>query len=293
MYFLYKLHYKNHYIKKLLVLYLLHKINCRNFVLVFYKNNAIKFKHLFQNREIALSYLQQDQFSTLLSRLLPSQYLRGTEAANVLYHFSGGHPALAKELCSLLEGILHRPELWHDWLQKMDWTSQIPASCEEIWSYLNAQQRQAVEDYANGKLSFHQMPSLYKMSAIFPKGKFFSPIFRTCVLHWGKKIKVPGLRIDPQKERVFVHGQDITEKIRNRKEFCLLFCMYEHRGKLCTYEELLRHCWPNDKHFAFDIDQDRPRIQRAVNRLCQHVDPDRKNPKYIISRPGKGYMLEI
>lgn len=293
LYTLYQLHHEIHELKGKISFVLITRDSFAQLRSDLSENEVRRFNSLFQKTEMALSYLQEDQFSTLLSRLVPGQHLAGTQAANVLYQFSGGHPALTEELCKMLsvEGILNRPHLWHDRLQKMDWATHIPASCEEVWLYLNAQQRQAVADYANGKLSFHQMPSRYKMNMIFPKGRFFSPIFKTCVLHWGQKIEVPGLRIDPQEKRVFVHGKDITEEIHNRKEYCLLFCMYEHRGKLCTYEQLWRHCWPQGG--KFDLTLEHQRIGKAVNRLCGIVDPDRKNPKYIISQPGEGYRLEI
>lgn len=293
LYKLYQLHHEQHDLRGKISFVLITRDSFAQLREDTQEREVRKFNSLFQGTAIELSYLQPDEFNTLLIRLVPGQNLAGTKASHLLYDLSGGHPALTKELCKWLsvEGILNDPHLWHDRLQKMDWTTQIPAICEEIWLYLNPQQRKALADYAKGKLDFHKIPNMHKMNAIFPQGQFFSPIFKTSVLHWGQEIQVPGLRIDPVAERIFVHGKDITDKIRNRKEFGLLFYMYQRRGELCTYKDLWRHSWPKDKNFSHS--GDRPRIQRAVNRLCGFVDPDRNSPKYIFSKPGQGYILEI
>ncbi|WP_420631252.1 winged helix-turn-helix domain-containing protein [Candidatus Leptofilum sp.] len=103
------------------------------------------------------------------------------------------------------------------------------------------------------------------------------------------------LWIDEQKQEVWVEGQ--TKDDLTAQEYEFLHFLYKHAGKTCSRDAILKEVY--DLEYAPDmLPQQRksfsdPRINSAISRLREKIEPDRANPKYILSVWGSGYKLKL
>jgi DNA-binding response OmpR family regulator len=73
------------------------------------------------------------------------------------------------------------------------------------------------------------------------------------------------------------------------REFDLLIYLVERRGILVTREELLEAVWGYSDGTALDTRT----VDNYVARLRRKMEPDVERPRYITTRRGAGYLLEI
>lgn len=100
--------------------------------------------------------------------------------------------------------------------------------------------------------------------------------------------------IDQINQEVWVEGRlaDLTPQ-----EFKILAYLYERPGQLCTREMILKEALdePNEldatvAHRLSVVDE-ASRLNTAMGRLRQKVEPDSERPQYIITMRGRGYKL--
>ena len=80
----------------------------------------------------------------------------------------------------------------------------------------------------------------------------------------------------------------------SRTEGALLRYLLEHQGEVQTAETLFGVVWPDDpvRDYGLRPDQ-RDRLRRLVYQLRQHVEPDPRNPRYVCTTHGVGYVLYL
>ncbi|MDP2950534.1 MAG: response regulator transcription factor [Chloroflexota bacterium] len=89
------------------------------------------------------------------------------------------------------------------------------------------------------------------------------------------------LTLDLARRSVWVGRQKV---MLTRTEYCLLTYLFQHAGYLLTTNEILRHVWG-------DGYEDNPTFVHVyVSKLRQKLGDDARDPKYILTRPGIGYM---
>jgi DNA-binding winged helix-turn-helix (wHTH) protein len=76
------------------------------------------------------------------------------------------------------------------------------------------------------------------------------------------------------------------------KEFALLSLLFQHQERACTRPEIRRYVWPerdgDDEQAVSDEE-----IDGLVRRLRQKIEPDRSNPRHIITvRQVRGYRFK-
>lgn len=71
------------------------------------------------------------------------------------------------------------------------------------------------------------------------------------------------------------------------KEFALLVYLYEHRGKVCSKDDIGRAVWPEYQEGIYDY-----QIENLVRRLRTKLEPDPGNAQLLITVRGLGYKLE-
>jgi hypothetical protein len=75
-------------------------------------------------------------------------------------------------------------------------------------------------------------------------------------------------------------------------EETLLRYLLEHQAEVQTSETLFRVVWPDDKVDRYGLRPDqRDRLRRLVCQLRRHVEPDLRNPRYVCTAHGVGYVL--
>jgi DNA-binding response OmpR family regulator len=73
------------------------------------------------------------------------------------------------------------------------------------------------------------------------------------------------------------------------KEFALLVYLYDHRGAICSKDEISQAVWPEvEPGMIFDY-----QIENLVRRLRTRVEPDPNNAQVLVTMRGQGYKLDL
>lgn len=64
--------------------------------------------------------------------------------------------------------------------------------------------------------------------------------------------------------------------------------LFSHRGETCSRETLIRTVWGDD-----ELKADSKALDTAVQRLREKIEPDRANPRWLLTVRGEGYMLSL
>jgi len=70
------------------------------------------------------------------------------------------------------------------------------------------------------------------------------------------------------------------------KEFALLGYLYEHRGQVCSKDDIGYAVWPEYRQGVYDY-----QIENLVRRLRSRIEPDPNNPQLLLTLRGLGYKL--
>ena len=100
----------------------------------------------------------------------------------------------------------------------------------------------------------------------------------------GTVLEVGGIRVDPDRHRVFVRGQEVHLR---RKEFELLVLLVENAGRVLTRDTLIDRVW------GADYVGDTKTLDVHIKRLRTHVEADPSSPTIITTVRGVGYRFEI
>ena len=93
---------------------------------------------------------------------------------------------------------------------------------------------------------------------------------------------VGDLRIDPQAKQVTVGGAEVR---LSPTEYRLLECLAANAGVVLSRDELLTQVWGDAYRGEDEI------LRVTLWRLRQKLADDPSAPRYIVTRPGLGYML--
>ena len=73
------------------------------------------------------------------------------------------------------------------------------------------------------------------------------------------------------------------------KEFLLLVYLYDHRGTICSKDDISQSVWPEfEIGTIFDY-----QIENLVRRLRTRLEPDPNNPQVLLTVRGQGYKLDL
>ena len=97
-------------------------------------------------------------------------------------------------------------------------------------------------------------------------------------------LEVGEVRVDPDRHRVFVRGQEVHLR---RKEFELLALLIENAGRVLTRDTLIDRVW------GTDYVGDTKTLDVHIKRLRTHIEADPSSPSIITTVRGVGYRFEI
>ncbi len=90
------------------------------------------------------------------------------------------------------------------------------------------------------------------------------------------------LTVDFARHQVSIRGRDVA---LSPTEYRLLFHLASNAGRVLVQEELLRLAWGAE--YA-----DEPEVLRVyIRRLRQKIEEDPSSPRYILTKPGIGYLM--
>ncbi|MCP4428449.1 MAG: winged helix-turn-helix domain-containing protein, partial [Chloroflexi bacterium] len=72
--------------------------------------------------------------------------------------------------------------------------------------------------------------------------------------------------------------------------FQILAYLYDHAGELCRRETIIKQGL-GDENQEYDRFQEESRLNSAMSRLRQKIEPNPQNPQYLITVRGRGYKL--
>ncbi|WP_421781197.1 response regulator [Kiloniella litopenaei] len=91
------------------------------------------------------------------------------------------------------------------------------------------------------------------------------------------------IKMDLVRHEVFVDGEST---FFTPKEYELLRYFMINRGKMITHKQLLKDVW-GPAH-----GEDMQYLRVYVSQLREKIEPDAKDPSYVITEPGIGYRME-
>ncbi|MDR0592987.1 MAG: response regulator transcription factor [Bifidobacteriaceae bacterium] len=99
----------------------------------------------------------------------------------------------------------------------------------------------------------------------------------------GAVIEVSGVRLDPERHRVWVDGAEVVMPLR---EFSLLEELMTHAGRVLTRSQLLERVW------GADFYGDAKTLDVHVRRVRSRIESDPANPSRLVTLRGLGYRFE-
>jgi len=91
------------------------------------------------------------------------------------------------------------------------------------------------------------------------------------------------LKIDVEKHRVLINGKQVK---LTPVEFKLLTYLVSNTGKVLSFGQILDNVWGSEYKGNDDY------VHVYISQLRRKIEPDTKNPRYIISIHGVGYLFE-
>lgn len=144
--------------------------------------------------------------------------------------------------------------------------------------------RDQVEDITNGLNNgaddylpkpFSDTELLARTKAVLRRTQFPEWMSQT-VLTWGK------LSINFAQRTVMVDEKEVKLPPTEYRILTLLTC---NAGRVLTHDQLLEKVWGWEYRGAKHL------LQVAISRLRQQIEDDARNPKYILTRVGIGYVF--
>lgn len=91
------------------------------------------------------------------------------------------------------------------------------------------------------------------------------------------------ITLDPSTRAVEIVDRD--PRRLTHLEFRLLYTLMMHEGQILSPEQLVERVW------GYSGDKDRELTRSLVRRLRSKLEPDPKNPQYLVTIPGSGYVF--
>lgn len=160
--------------------------------------------------------------------------------------------------------------------------------CRKIWDGLNPEEQRALEEIALGGVwverderatSSLELKQLVVRESGLPR--LFCELFANYVRDDQKASRI---RIDRQRQIIWRGRQQITGV--TAQDFRLLSYLYQNCNRVCSRDEIIDAVWENEAAGATY-----QALQAATGRLRRKIEPDFRNPVYLITHRDQGYQL--
>jgi hypothetical protein len=224
-------------------------------------------------------------------------YTFGDEDQAFLHHHADGHLGLILAVSRALGEVTGEPvrDAGQDWLihrqvrEQLDREVNVQAECRKLWDDLTEAQQDALMAIVGGEeeIDSRALESLRNKGVIFEEGLLFSPVFEGFVRRQRltRRRRHEGVRVDVESGSVWVDGRP-TPTLTDL-EYRLLLLLYGRLNKICDKYQIVEAVWGEEY-----IDQvDDARIDKLLSRLRSKIEPEPRNPRYILTVRGRGYKL--
>ena len=258
--------------------------------------DTYEFRELFHMHTLLLQPMIKADAQRFVIYLAQKQGLTiSEENISLLVKLSGGHPGILERIYLMLNK------------EKVDLTSPLNLTaselirkrpiykeCRRLWSELETEHKALLTLIEKGEqaLEANQKQLLEAKGLIIPTKEsgltVFSLLFAEYVqqeLIGQSDAVVKGLRCDFETGQIWVDDQEMTLQLSEPQRKIITF-LYQKAGIICTYDEIAHGVWGVGEGVSPGA------IYELVKRVRQKIEPDWKQPYYIVTVPGKGYRLE-
>jgi DNA-binding winged helix-turn-helix (wHTH) protein len=215
-----------------------------------------------------------------------NQPLPEAAAADVL-QVSGGHPGLLREVYHLAR------QSQVDLAQAAAHHAPLTDECQRIWLSLNQDEQQALAHWVGGGPLLP--PYLAGLEQLRRKGlvtsgpagewQLFSPLLAEFVKRQ-RFVSPSQIHVDHEHHTIWINGYEVPGL--TRLEFDLLAFLFQRHGQPCSRDELVQHLYPHDAWEEAGTDT---RLDSVVKRLRKKIEPNSKEPRYLLTVHGYGFKL--
>jgi DNA-binding winged helix-turn-helix (wHTH) protein len=240
---------------------------------------------MFAHSTYPMSLLKDTEARRLLDSLdLPSMT---KEQEKICLLLAGGHPGLLIATAQVLSGLTKDQKGDEEAIVFRE--PQPRAECLKIWDQLSEEEQDNLITLTlnpSAGLPRGQMGHLSSLSLLH-QNRVFSPIFEDFLNRkaHGPDIKTHGVYLDLDSGDVWVDG--IRIPVLTDLEFRLLALLYDRRDKLTDKYHIVTGVWGEE--YLGEVDD--ARVEKLVSRLRSKIESDPANPRYLITRRGRGYKL--
>ncbi len=207
-----------------------------------------------------------------------------------LIELTGGHAGFLKAWVSLL---WNNPDGHHSLNDAASLLSE-PAmrnECLRVWESLSEGERVGLSALDRGELADPPVIQRLVRKALLVENsssyRYFSPLFAQFV-HQQNVPVASDVEIRRSPRHVQIGGRSIATL--TELEFEILCYLYEHRGRVCTKDDLIANVY----HQQYDRDAggvSDEALQTLMARLRAKLEPDPRHPRYIVTVRGEGYRF--
>ncbi|MFP3852693.1 MAG: winged helix-turn-helix domain-containing protein [Anaerolineales bacterium] len=203
------------------------------------------------------------------------------------FEMAGGHPGLLIA-CALALTTIAAEGVEPD-MNRVVQAPQPGAECLKIWTQLTEEEQTTFGNLVLQPEASLPLPHLGRLEVLglLDQGDIFSPIFERFVQ---RRMRAPGakdlgIHVDHDSGDVWVEGVRIP--VLTDLEFRLMELLDERLDKLTDKYTIVTEVWGED--YLEEVDD--ARVEKLISRLRSKIEPDPGNPRYLITRRGRGYKL--
>ncbi|MEJ2208671.1 MAG: winged helix-turn-helix domain-containing protein [Anaerolineae bacterium] len=225
-------------------------------------------------------------------------YTFDDEDRGFVYHHADGHLGLLLSICRALGEVTGEPvrDPSQDWLihrqvrERLDREINVQGECRKLWDDLTESQQDTLIAVvgAEEEVDAQALESLRNKGVVHQgEDLLFSPVMESFVRRQRlrRRHRVEGVRVDVDSGTVWVDGHE-TPTLTDL-EYRLLLLLYGQLNNICDKYQIVEAVWGEE--YIEQVDD--ARIDKLLSRLRAKIEPDPRNPRYIVTVRGRGYRL--
>jgi hypothetical protein len=257
-----------------------------------------EFRELFHLHTLVLRPLSVADAKRLVAYLAAKQgSVLSDGQEELVVTLSGGHPGLLECLCSMVsEGGPDSVTSAEAAMVELSVQQPIQTECRRLWNELEEEERDGLLALVGGgeaaldegqRFAFKTKGLLARAEDGVPT--VFSPLFeaflRTELTHPGG-VERRGVHCNLQTGQIWSDDREITLSL-SEPQRRLIRLLYRSGGAICAYDQIAEQVWGVGAGVTPGA------IYELVKRVRQKVEPDWREPCYVVTVPGEGYRLKI